>query len=144
MKLGLPEEKEIRDADNHLQSGGLAELGDMAVRYDPFKEIVVMDYVEFSKVEDLVRFANVTAGGKTVGIYWADGVAFIYYPLSAREIVAKSIMEERKAYWTFVGFAIMPQYQPTVETREKLISPVIDMSGSPVFQKVADWLKQQK
>jgi len=119
-------------------------LSDIRVSYDPFKEIVIMDYVRFNKVDDLVRFANVTAGGKTVGLYWVNGVIFVYYPLPAREVVAKSIVEEKKAYWTFVGFAIMPEYQPMIETREKIISPVIDMSGSPLFQKVAEWLKQQK
>jgi len=119
-------------------------LNDTVIRYDPFKEIIVMDYVKFSTVEDLVRFVNFTTGGRTVGLYWANGVALIYYPLSASEIAAKSIVEEKKAYWTFVGFTIMPQYQPTVETREKIISPIINMSGSPVLQKVAEWLKQQK
>lgn len=119
-------------------------MSDANVRYDRFKEIVIMDYVRFPTVEDLVRFANVTSGGKTIGIYWANGVAFVYYPLPTSEVVAKTIMEEKKAHWTFVGFAVMPQYQPTVETREKIISPIIDMSGSPVFRMVADWLRQQK
>lgn len=118
------------------------ELTDVDICYEPFKEIVVMDYVRFSTVDDLVRFTNVTAGGKTVGIYWANGVAFTYYPLAPRETVVRSVIEEKKAYWAFVGFAIMPEYQKTVETREKIIAPVIDMSGSPLFRKVAKWLKQ--
>ncbi|MFQ6095212.1 MAG: hypothetical protein ACE5NN_03605 [Candidatus Bathyarchaeia archaeon] len=119
-------------------------MNDIKVDYHPFKEIVIMDYVRFGKVDDLVRFANVTAGGKTVGLYWVDGVVFVYYPLPAREVVARSIIEEKKVYWTFVGFAVMPKYQPIVETREKIIAPVIDMSGSSMFQRVAEWLKQQK
>lgn len=114
------------------------------VRYDPFKEIVIMDYVRFPKVDDLVRFANVTAGGKTAGLYWVNGVVFVYYPLPARDVVATSIVEEKKTFWTFVGFAMMPQYQPTFETREKIIAPIIDMSGSPLFQRVAEWLAQRK
>lgn len=118
-------------------------MGDISIRYEPFKEIIVMNYVKFPSVDDLVRFANISAGGKTVGVYWANGVVFIYYPLSGTNTVAKSIMEERKAYWTFVGFALMPEYKSIVETREKIIAPVIDMSGSPVFQRVAEWLKKQ-
>jgi len=119
-------------------------LEETVIRYEPFKEIVVMDYVKFPTVEDLVRFVNVAAGGKPVGIYWVNGVAFIYFPISPSETVAKSVIEEKKAYWSFLGFAITPQYHPTVETREKIISPVIDMSGSPIFQRVSEWLKQQK
>lgn len=119
-------------------------MHDIDVSYDPFKEIVIMDYVRFPEVDDLVRFASVTAGGKTAGLYWVNGVVFTYYPLPAREVVARAIVEEKKTYWTFVGFAILPQYQPTLETREKIIAPIIDMSGSPVFQKVAEWLKQRK
>jgi len=121
---------------------GDAELVDVNIRYEPLREVVVMDYVRFPTVDDLVRFTNVTAGGKTVGIYWANGVAFTYYPLSPRETVVKSAIEEKRAYWAFLAFAPMPEYQKTVETREKIIAPIIDMSGSPLFQKTAEWLKQ--
>jgi hypothetical protein len=38
----------------------------------------------------------------------------------------------------------MPKYQPTIETKEKMIVPVIDMSSNPMFRKVASWLKEQK
>jgi len=36
----------------------------------------------------------------------------------------------------------MPQYRPIIETKEKIIVPVIDMSPSLLFQKVAEWLKE--
>ena len=121
----------------------VAVMVDMAIKYEPFRELVIMDHVHFSTVDELVRFANVTAGGKTVGIYWAEGVAFIYYPLVGRETVVKSLIEKGRIYWTFVGSALMPKYQPIVETREKIIAPVINMSGSSLFVKVARWLKER-
>jgi len=119
-------------------------VGELKIRYEPLKEIVVLDYVRFPSVEDLVRFTNVVAGGKAVGIYWTNGIAFIYYPLSPREAVVKSVIEEKKAYWAFLAFAIMPEYQKTVETREKIIAPILDVSSSPLYRKVTEWLKQQE
>jgi len=32
----------------------------------------------------------------------------------------------------------------TIETKEKIIVPVIDMTSNPLFRKVASWLKEQK
>jgi len=43
-----------------------------------------------------------------------------------------------------VGFALMPKYLPTIETKEKMIVPVIDISPNPLLRKVARWLKEQK
>ena len=115
------------------------------VKYEPFKEIVVMERTFFSTPDDIARFASIIAGGKAVGLYWAEGVVFLYFPLPAStETVAKILVENNRVYWTFVGYSLMPKYGSTIETKEKMIVPVIDMSSNPMFRKVADWLKQQK
>lgn len=115
------------------------------VRYEPFKEIVVMERTSFSTPEDLARFTAVIAGGKLAGLYWVDGVVFLYFPLPASSTaVAKVLIESGKVYWTFVGYANMPKYAPTIETKEKMIVPVIDISSDSTLTKVAKWLKQQK
>ncbi len=112
------------------------------IRYEPFKEIVVMEYTKFQTPDHLARFLNVAAGGKPTGVYWANGVAFFYYPLSATtEAATKALIEAKKVYWAFVSFAIMPDYRPIIETKEKIMVPVIDMSQSSLFKKVAQWLK---
>jgi len=112
-------------------------------RYEPFREVVIMECTRFSTPDDLARFANVAAGGKPTGIYWARGVAFIYFPLPATtEVAAKSLMEEKRLYWAFVSYTLMPKYNPLIETKEKIIVPVIDMSTSPLFSKAAEWLKE--
>jgi hypothetical protein len=43
-----------------------------------------------------------------------------------------------------VGYSLMPKYQSIIETKEKIMVPVIDMSSNPMFRKVANWLKEQK
>ncbi len=112
-------------------------------RYEPFKEVIVMECTRFNTPDDLARFASVAAGGKPTGIYWAKGVAFIYFPLPATtDVAVRSVMEERKLYWAFVSYALMPKYSPLIETKEKIIVPVIDMSTSPLFSKAAEWLKE--
>ena len=114
------------------------------VRGDSFKEIVVLERTRFKGVDDLARFASIAVGGKTTGVYWANGVVFIYYPLpTSTEVAAKALIEERKVYWAFVSYALMPQYRPIIETKERIMVPVIDMSTSNLFQTVATWLKKQ-
>lgn len=118
---------------------------DVTIEYAPFKEIVIMERTHFSTPEDIARFTSVIAGGKLAGLYWAEGVVFLYFPLPASTtVVAKALIESGKVYWTFVGYSLMPRYAPTIETKEKIIVPVIDMSSDHILRKVARWLKEQK
>ncbi len=119
-------------------------MEDLTIKSEPFKEIVIIEHTRFPTIDDLARFANIAAGGKTTGVYWANGVAFVYYPLpTTTEIAAKALIEEKRVYWAFVSYALMPEYRPLIETKERIIVPVIDMSTSPLFRKVAQWLKEQ-
>ncbi|MDH5460267.1 MAG: hypothetical protein OEW71_04450 [Candidatus Bathyarchaeota archaeon] len=118
---------------------------DVTIKHEPFKEIVVMERNFFSTPDDIARFASIIAGGKTAGLYWAEGVVFLYFPLPAStETAAKALVENNRVYWTFVGYSLMPKYQPIIETKEKIMVPVVDMSANPMFRKVASWLKKQK
>jgi len=123
----------------------LVDESEVDVKYEPFKEIVVMERNFFSTPDDIARFTSVIAGGKLAGLYWAEGIVFLYFPLPAStETAAKALIENKRVYWTFVGYSLMPKYQPTIETKEKMILPVIDMSSNPMFRKVASWLKESK
>jgi hypothetical protein len=118
---------------------------EVIVKYEPFKEIVIMEQTPFATPEDLARFTSVIAGGKLAGLYWTEGVAFLYFPLPAStSAIAKELIETRRVYWTYVGYTLMPKYMPTIETKEKMIIPVINISTDPILTKVAKWLKQQK
>ena len=120
-------------------------MSEVEIRYEPFKEIIVMEQTRFPTPDDLARFTNIIAGGKTAGVYWNKGVAFIFFPLSINtETAARELVEKRRIYWAFLSYAEMPTYKPLIETKEKLIVPVLDMSTNPLFQKVAEWLKEQK
>jgi hypothetical protein len=118
---------------------------EITVKYEPFKEIIIMERTQFATPENLARFTAVIAGGKLAGLYWVDGVVFLYFPLPASTTaVAKALIENGKVYWTFAGYSLMPKYEPTIETKEKMIVPVIDISSDPILTKVAKWLKEQK
>jgi hypothetical protein len=58
------------------------------------------------------------------------------------ETATKALMEEKRVYWAFVGYALMPEYKLIIETKEKIMVPVVDMSSSSLFQKAAKWLKE--
>ena len=116
----------------------------VSVSYEPFKEIVIMEKNHFGSPEELARFTSVIAGGKLAGLYWVDGVVFLYFPLTAStSAVAKELLENRKVYWTYVGYALMPRYAQTIETKERMIVPVVDISSDPILKSVAQWLKTQ-
>ena len=118
---------------------------DVVVTYEPFKEVVVMDRDYFATPEEIARFASIIAGGKTAGLYWAEGVVFLYFPLPAStETTAKELVEKGRVYWTFLAYSYMPKYQPVIETRDKMIVPVVDMASNALFKKVVAWLKEQK
>jgi len=117
---------------------------DVLISYEPFKQVVVMEYMRFKSSDELARFLNVAAGGKSTGLYWANGVAFFYYPLaSSTELATRALIDEKKVFWAFVGFAVMPDYRPIIETKEKIMMPIIDLSSSPLFTKATQWLKEQ-
>ena len=68
---------------------------DVAVSYEPFQEIVIMEKTRFNSPEEIARFTSVIAGGKLAGLYWVDGVVFLYFPLTASTaIVAKELLGE--------------------------------------------------
>ena len=118
---------------------------EVTIKYEPFKEIVIMERTHFSTPEALARFTSVIAGGKLAGLYWVEGVVFLYFPLPASTTaVARALIETGKVYWTFVGYSLMPKYEPTIETKEKMIVPVIDISADHILAKVAQWLKEQE
>ncbi|RJS93907.1 hypothetical protein CW705_01100 [Candidatus Bathyarchaeota archaeon] len=118
---------------------------EVSVTYQPIKEIVIMQKSRFNSPDDLARFASIISGGKPSGLYWAEGVLFLYFLLpSSTETAAKALVEEGKVYWTMVGYAIMEKYQPVIETREKIIVPVVDMSSNPSLRRAAEWLKNQE
>lgn len=120
-------------------------MNKLEIKYEPFKEVIVMERTEFPTPDDLARFTNIIAGGKTAGIYWARGIAFIYFPLSINtETAARELVEKRRVYWVFLSYTTMPKYKPIIETKEKIMAPVLDMSNNPLFQEVAEWLKNQK
>jgi hypothetical protein len=99
----------------------------------------------FSSPDEIARFTSIIAGGKTAGLYWAEGVVFLYFPLPAStETTAKELVQNKRVYWTFVGYSFMAKYQPVIETREKIIVPVVDMTSNALLKRVALWLKEQK
>ena len=118
---------------------------EVTVKYAPFKEIVIMERTSFSTPEEIARFTAVIAGGKLAGLYWTEGVVFLYFPLPASTTpISKALIEEGRVYWTFIGFSLMPKYASTIETKEKMIVPVINISSDKVLTKVAIWLKEQQ
>ena len=117
---------------------------EVTVKYEPFKEIIILEKTHFGTPDEIARFTSVIAGGKLAGLYWVDGVVFLYFPLPASTTaVAKMLLDSGKVYWTFVGYSLMPKYEPVIETKEKMIVPVIDISANQMLRKVAKWLKEQ-
>jgi hypothetical protein len=129
----------------YIQAVNVMGENELVVKYEPFKEIIVMEKDYFATPDDIARFASIVAGGKALGLYWAEGVVFLYFPLPAStETTAKLLVERGRVYWTFLGYSFMPKYQAVIETKEKMIVPVVDMTSNELIKEVALWLKTQK
>jgi hypothetical protein len=129
----------------YIQAVNVMGENELVVKYEPFKEIIVMEKDYFATPDDIARFASIVAGGKALGLYWAEGVVFLYFPLPAStETTAKLLVERGRVYWTFLGYSFMPKYQAVIETKEKMIVPVVDMTSNALIKEVALWLKTQK
>lgn len=114
-------------------------------RYEPFREVIVMEIIKFQTPDDLARFANIIAGGKTPGLYWANGIAILHFSLPpTTETTSKELVEKGRIYWTLLSYAMMPQYRSIIETKEKIIVPVVDMTTDPLFLKAAEWIKRRE
>lgn len=119
----------------------------MKIRYEPFEEIVIKEYVRFEKLHDLLyAFAQLKALGQTVSLNWAEGVVFVcnVLPPTADQVVDQYL--KGRIYFTGISFALMDKYQNSVVYKSPqgaVVVPVINVSYSEVLCEVAKWLKAQ-
>jgi hypothetical protein len=110
--------------------------------YKPAKEVVILDYFQFS-IEKLDQmFARLIQSGIPISAQWAEGVIFLYFPLVPD---TNDLMEhylKGRIYWSSVSFALMPKYAISIKL-SGLEVPVIDVSEHPVLKETAKWLKEQ-
>ena len=112
------------------------------IRYEPTRELVILRKTFLSSSDDLARYASIMARGRHSHLYWAEGVIFLYYPLQiSTETTAKILIEKGRVYWLSVVYALMPKYQSIIETKERIMVPVINMSSNALLRKAAKWLK---
>jgi len=110
--------------------------------YHPPKEIVILDYFQFSKDNLSQMFARVIHSGLPVVAYWAEGVLFIYFPLTPDTNDLMDNYLRGRIYWSSVHFALMPKYSPSIKV-SGLEIPVVDVSEHPVMKETARWLREQ-
>jgi len=110
--------------------------------YQPPREIVVLDYFQFSKENLSQMFAKNIHSGLPVVAYWAEGVLFVYFPLIPD---TNDLMEnylKGRIYWSSVNFTLMPKYSSSIKV-SGLEIPVVNVSEHEVMREVAKWLRKQ-
>ena len=120
----------------------MSEENKVRIVYKPAKEIVILDYFQFS-VEKLEQmFARILQSGAPISAQWAEGVLFLYFPLVPD---SEDLMEQYlkgRIYWSSVSFALMPRYAPSIKL-SGLEIPVMDVSEHPILKETAKWLREQ-
>jgi len=115
------------------------------ISYEPLKEVIIKEYTRFENIEDLIYiFAQMRVAGAPVALNWANGIVFVYSPLPLDTDQLAEEFLEGKVYWANVSFAVMPQYKPVLETKEKMQVPVINASPNVIIRQATEWLKQQE
>jgi hypothetical protein len=123
-------------------SEGNGEGDKVKIVYKPAKEIVILDYFQFS-IEKLDQmFSRLLQSGVPFSVQWAEGVIFLYFPLipDTDELMGQYL--KGRIYWSSASFALMPKYSTSVKL-SGLEVPVIDVSEHPVLREAAKWLKGQ-
>jgi hypothetical protein len=110
--------------------------------YKPAKEIVIMDYFQFSMEKLNQMFARIVQSGLPVTAQWAEGVLFVYFPLvpDTNELMESYL--KGRVFWSSVSFALMPKCTPSVKV-SGLEIPIIDVSEHPILRETAKWLREQ-
>lgn len=116
--------------------------GKIKIIYRPPKEIVILDYFQFSKENLSQMFAKIIHSGLPVVAYWAEGVLFIYFPLMPDTNDLMDSYLKGRIYWSSVNFALMPKYAPSIKV-SGLEIPVVNVSEHSVMRETAKWLKKQ-
>lgn len=115
--------------------------GKVKIIYRPAKEIVILDFFQFSRDALDQMFARLIHSGLPVMAQWAEGLIFVYFPLAPdTEELMENYLKGR-IFWSSVNFALMPKYSPSIRVGGLEI-PVLDVSGHPVLVEVARWLKK--
>ena len=121
----------------------------LKIRYEPFHEIIVKEYVRYKNIQHLFYIlAQIRATGTPVSLNWARGVIFVHVPL---EPSTDELMEDYlkgRLYIANVSFALMPEYKEVVSYKtpqgQEVPIPVINISDSKTLCELAEWLKSQK
>jgi hypothetical protein len=110
--------------------------------YKPAKEIVILDYFQFSMEKLNQMFARIVQSGLPVTAQWAEGVLFVYFPLvpDTNELMENYL--KGRIFWSSVSFALMAKYTPSIKV-SGLEVPIIDVSEHPVLRETAKWLREQ-
>jgi hypothetical protein len=114
------------------------------VTYKPFEEIVILDYMQYP-LDTLVSLHGLPllAGGAVPPLNWAEGIVFMHESMPLVESALKEMREDRRVYWMTVMFAEMPEYKPTITTRDgRMTVNVVDVTSNPPFREAAKWLRK--
>jgi hypothetical protein len=111
----------------------------MKITYEPAKELVILEMVEYSLQQMAETGALIQDTGRPVILNWAEGVVFHHIPLPFN---TKDLLKERKQgriYWASVIYAPMPEYRPNLKVGPRDI-PVVATPNSLLIE-AARWIK---
>ena len=112
------------------------------ILYKPAKEVVILDYFQFSKDKLHQMFARIIHAGLPVIAQWAEGVVFLYFPLVPDTNDLMDNYLKGRIFWSSVSFALMPKYAPSIKV-SGLEVPVMDVSAHSILRETAKWLGEQ-
>jgi hypothetical protein len=115
---------------------------EVKIIFQPIKEVVILDYFEFSKDTLSQMFATMIQTGLPIMGHWAEGVLFVHFTLTPETNDLMESYLKGRIFWSSVNFAPMPNYSPFIKITGIEI-PVLDVSRHPVLCQVAKWLKNQ-
>lgn len=108
---------------------------------DRLKEVVVLDDYFYKNLEDFFKYiVSSTMPGSPMVVFWSEGVVLTFMPIEpVTDLLVKEMVENRRTYWSFLRYALMPKYREYYEYESSRITIVYE--GSPVISSVCRQLK---
>ena len=111
------------------------------VIYEPPKRVIVRELIKYESLQELVNsLAVIMKMGQSILLNWCEGIVFLSQPISPLEMPEE--YANGNLYVASISYAPMLQFSHSVKDGSIDI-PVIDVSRSPLSQKLSQFLKSE-
>jgi len=113
----------------------------MKIHVKGVEEIIIIDEIKYENEEDFFNDLSLGLPHARISVNWAEGIVFLHESLPWTDTTIKEYIEKGKIYWSYVRYAPMEKYQPTISKNGVVF--VVRKTNVPALIDVAKELKKR-